>query len=115
MKYYDEEAMTGVRHELEEVVLGWNNVTTKKMFGCPSYLAEKKLFAFLVSDGLVLTKLEYEDLEKMAETVDYTPFEVDGKKMANWAKISVQDRSEVQKLLPFIEESYLNTLEAEKD
>lgn len=115
MKYYDEETMTVVRHELEDTVLGWNNVTTKKMFGCPSYLAEKKLFAFLVSDGLVLTKLEDEDIVKMAETVDFRPFEVDGKKMANWARITVQDKSEVPKLLAFVEQSYLNSLDMEKD
>ena len=57
MKYYDEEKMHDIRLKIDKEVLSWSNVTTKKMFGCPCYKYKDKLFAFLVTEGVVLTKL----------------------------------------------------------
>ena len=57
MKLYSEEEAGRVRLRFEEEVLGWLEVTTKKMFGCPGYQGAGNLFAFLVTQGAVLTKL----------------------------------------------------------
>ena len=56
MQYYNEEKMKNLRLKLEKEILSWPNVTTKKMYGCPCYKYKEKLFAFLVTDGVVLTK-----------------------------------------------------------
>ena len=37
MKYYNEEKMQNIRSKIEKEILGWPNVTTKKMLGCPCY------------------------------------------------------------------------------
>jgi len=55
MKYYSEEDMKDLRRVFEKEVLSWPEVSTKRMFGCPCYQADKRLFAFLVTDGLVIT------------------------------------------------------------
>ena len=47
MRYYDEEKMRNLRQNIEKEILSWPKVTTKKMFGCPCYKFNKKLFAFL--------------------------------------------------------------------
>jgi len=60
MKYYEEAQMKDVRSTLEEAILAWPHVSTKKMFGCPSYSVKGRLFAFLVTKGVVLTRLHGE-------------------------------------------------------
>ena len=61
MQYYSEEKMQNLRLRLEKEILNWPNVTTKKMYGCPCYKNNEKLFAFLVTDGVVLTKVSQQD------------------------------------------------------
>ena len=57
MKYYNEEKMKNFRLIIEKEILSWPNVTAKKMYGCPCYKYKEKLFAFIVTDGIVLTKV----------------------------------------------------------
>lgn len=68
MKYYSEEETKELRQALEEQVLNWTGVTKKKMFGCPCYKANEKLFAFLVTNGIVITKLQPSDREEQVNT-----------------------------------------------
>ena len=57
MRYYVEVENEGMREALEAEVLAWPQVTHKKMMGCPCYLAGGKIFAGLVTRGMVITKL----------------------------------------------------------
>ena len=57
MKWYIEEQTKDLRQALEKIILGWYKVTYRKMFGCPCYLANGKMFAGLVTKGVIITKL----------------------------------------------------------
>jgi hypothetical protein len=47
MKYYSEDQMNDIRMKVEEEILKWEGISTKKMFGCPCYKVNDKLFGFL--------------------------------------------------------------------
>ena len=106
MKYYIEEEMQEIRTALEDEVLTWSNVTTKKMFGCPCYKANNKLFTFLVTGGVVLTKLSEADRESLYSSFKTSPFQAGKKTVNNWPQITIKDRSELSKIIPFVEKSY---------
>jgi hypothetical protein len=55
MKYYDEDVSGNLRLRLENEVMDWPHVSTKKMFGCPCYMVKKNIFVFLVTNGIVIT------------------------------------------------------------
>ncbi|MDG6219473.1 MAG: hypothetical protein QCI00_08545, partial [Candidatus Thermoplasmatota archaeon] len=74
MKYYDEGKMQHLRVRLEEEILRWPDVKTKKMYGCPCYKHKEKLFAFLVTDGVVLTKASERDKLELSKEFQIKPF-----------------------------------------
>jgi len=106
MKYYSEEEMKEIRLTFEEEILAWPEVTTRKMFGCPCYKADNKLFAFLVTGGVVLTKLSEPDRETLSNSFDTEPFQAGKKTIKNWPRVTVQDKSELPKIITFVEKSY---------
>jgi hypothetical protein len=106
MKYYDEEKMHNLRLNIEKEILNWPNVTTKKMFGCPCYKFNEKLFAFLVTDGIVLTKLNEKDKMKLSEEFEIKPFKALNRTMKNWPQIPFNEDSDIKKIIPFIKNSY---------
>ena len=68
MKWYIKEETKELRKAFEKVILQWPQVDYKNMFGCPCYLANGKMFAGLVTKGIIITKLndpEKEDLKKL--------------------------------------------------
>jgi hypothetical protein len=106
MKYYSEEDMKDIRLAFEEEILAWPEVTTKKMFGCPCYKADNKLFVFLVTGGVVLTKLSESDRETLTNLFNTEPFQAGIKTVNNWPRIPVLDKSELPKIITFVEKSY---------
>jgi hypothetical protein len=106
MQYYNEEKMHSLRLRIEKEVLSWPGVTTRKMYGCPCYKNEEKLFAFLVTDGVVLTKLNEQDKIKVAKEFAVKPFQAGRRTMNKWPQISVHAASDVKKIIPFIKSSY---------
>ena len=79
MKWYSEEETKELREAFEKEILKWSQVDFKKMFGCPCYLANGKMFAGMVTKGIVITKLtslEREELNKLRTT---KPFVAGGK------------------------------------
>jgi len=74
MAYYTEEAGRELREAFEQRTLHWPLVTVRRMFGCPAYLADGKLFAFLVSDGIVITQVRKHDRERLEATFSIAPF-----------------------------------------
>ena len=106
MQYYNEEKMQNLRLIIEKDILSWPNVTTKKMYGCPCYKYKDKLFAFLVTDGVVLTKASEEDKNKLSKEFKIKPFQAATRIMKGWPQIPVNKTTDLKKIMPFIKNSY---------
>ena len=105
MKWYSEEETKELREAFEKEILKWPQVDFKKMFGCPCYLANGKMFAEMVTKGIVITKLsilEREELEKMREI---NPFVTGGKTIRNWVRVEL-DPKDLKEIMPFVTKSY---------
>ncbi|HVQ01265.1 MAG TPA: hypothetical protein VMT57_07105 [Candidatus Thermoplasmatota archaeon] len=108
MQYYNEEKMHTLRGQLEKEILSWPDVNTKKMYGCPCYKHGEKLFAFLVTDGVVLIKMTDADKAAVSKDFEVKPFQAGAKRiMYRWPQIRLKTFSDLQKLLPFIKKSYV--------
>jgi hypothetical protein len=110
MKYYSEEEMKDVRLAFEKKILTWPYITTKKMFGCPCYQADGRLFAFLVTRGIVLTQLSEADRETVSKQYRTAPFQVGKKTVHDWLSVPVDDKRDLDRLLPFVRKSYRSSL-----
>jgi predicted DNA-binding protein (MmcQ/YjbR family) len=109
MQYYNEEKMQNLRLRIEKEILVWPNVTTKKMYGCPCYKYKEKLFAFLVTDGVVLTKASEQDKMKLSKEFKIKPFQASTRTMKNWPQIPVDEKSDLEKIISFIKNSYIQS------
>jgi len=105
LKWYAEELTHELRETLEKEILGWYNVTFKKMFGCPCYLANGKMFAGLVTEAVVITKLNESELKEVKKNFQTKPFTVGGKTMKKWVCLLI-DPLDLKTAMPFIEKSY---------
>ena len=109
MQYYNEEKMQNIRLKIEKEILSWPNVTTKKMYGCPCYKYNDKLFAFLVTDGVVLIRASEQDKMKLSKEFSIKPFKAAARTMKNWPQIAVDETSDLKKIIPFIKNSYIQS------
>jgi len=106
MKYYSEEEMGGLRLPLEREVLGWPGVRRKTMFGCPAYSAGDTLFAFLVTGGIVLTRLGEHEREELAWREGATPFQAGTRTVPGWIKVPFGTPGDQKRILAFVRASY---------
>jgi hypothetical protein len=106
MQYYNEEKMQPFRLKLEKEILSWPLVTTKKMYGCPCYKYKDKLFAFLVTDGVVLTKVNEKDRLKLSTEFAIKPFQTPTRTMKGWPQIPIDAATDLEKIIPYIKNSY---------
>ena len=106
MKLYSEEEAGHVRLRFEKEVLGWPEVTTKKMFGCPGYQAAGTLFAFLVTQGAVLTKLSLKTQETLKAQHPTEPLGTGDRVVKKWVVALADAATDWDRLLPFVRESY---------
>lgn len=98
--------MKNVRLRLEEKVLGWPSVSRKKMFGCPCYQANGKLFAFWVTNGLIITQLELSDKEKLSKKFRVSPFTTGNRVVQKWTKVQIGSVRDLDQVVPFVRKSY---------
>jgi hypothetical protein len=84
MKYYDEEKMAEIRNTFDKEVLKWKGVTSKPMMGCLCYFYNRKFIGFLVTDGIVLMKLQEKDQVTLKEKFGGKPFEMAGQTGRLW-------------------------------
>ena len=91
---------------IEQEILNWPNVTTKKMYGCPCNKNKEKLFAFLVTDGVVLTKVSDHDKIKLSKEFGVRPFQAGKRTMNKWPQINVDNTTDLDKVILFIKKSY---------
>lgn len=110
MKQYHEAQAKEMRRLLEQEILHWPQVSTKKMFGCPGYQAGDKLFAFLVSDGIVLTQLDEGERDALFRQYPATFFQAGEKIIRAWARVFVDEEKEIRQLLPYLRKSYETAL-----
>jgi len=115
MKYYSEEETKELRMALKDKVLSWPHISTRKMYGCPCYKAQGKLFAFLVTKGLVITCLTENDREKISRQYQTSPFQAGKITIPGWVRIPIEDSREADKIMPFVRKSYKAALEKSKD
>ena len=109
MKWYIEEQTKDLRQALEKIILGWYKVTYRKMFGCPCYLANGKMFAGLVTKGVIITKLNEIERKKLEEIIKTQPFKVGEKIIKKWIRIKLDPRN-LDLIMPFVEKSYERAL-----
>ncbi len=110
MKYYLEENMKDVRLRFEKRILRWLEVSTKKMFGCPSYQANGKLFAFLVTNGIVITQLTPAEREKLSHQHETAFFAASDKTVQNWLRVPIKHARHLDQSMSFVRRSYENAL-----
>jgi hypothetical protein len=110
MKYYSEDETKEIRLSLEAEILKWYKVDFKKMFGCPCYMANGKLFVFLVTKGIVITRLGEADVAKLSTSYNAVSFRGGNKEMKNWRQVSLNKPVELDSLMRFIKKSYNEAL-----
>jgi len=86
IKYYSEEDTRDLRLALEDRVLNWSKVTTKKMFGCPCYQVMGKIFIFLVTKGIVITQLTEVEIDDLSQKYETGFFQAGKKIVKKWIK-----------------------------
>jgi hypothetical protein len=106
MKIYHEERMDGIKEAFEADVLLFPEVNPRKMMGCPCYMAGNKMFATIVDDAIVITKLEEEDRDRLYADFDAGPFTHGTKVMGKWTKVPVEKEEDLGDILPFVKRSY---------
>ncbi len=106
MKYYDEARMRDIRRRLEGEILKWPGAESKEMMGCLCYFRGKKFFAFLITNGIVITKLGKEDRSGLAARPGSKPFEMAGRTASSWIQLPLKNARDLAPLLPYIRRSY---------
>jgi hypothetical protein len=76
------------------------------MYGCPCYKYNDKLFVFLLTDGVVLTKASDQDKMKLSKEFSIKLFRAVTKTMKGWPQIPVDETTDLKKIIPFIKNSY---------
>ena len=114
MKLYSEETMQDVKSAVDAEVLRWPGVRPNKRFGCPCYEADGKLFAFLVTGGMVLTQLPEAERDRLTRGRKASAFEAGGRTVQRWTKLPLTVPRELPRLLPYIRMSHRAASEAAK-
>jgi TfoX/Sxy family transcriptional regulator of competence genes len=108
LKWYVEEETKELRESFEKEILKWPNVTSKKMFGCPCYLVNGRMFAGMVTKGIVITKLTTEERDELEKIHEIKPFVAGKRIIKNWVHVALTPK-EIMKILPFVKKSYERT------
>jgi hypothetical protein len=98
--------MRDVRKTLEAEVLTWPEVESREMMGCLCYFRGKRFFAFLITNGLVITKLGKDDRSKLAARPGSKPFEMSGRTASTWIQLPLKKPGDLLPILPYIRRSY---------
>lgn len=111
MKYYDEVISGNLRFQLEKEIMDWPDVSTKKMFGCPCYMVNEKIFVFLVTNGIVITQLKPDELKSLKKLTTTEYFQAGKRTVKKWTKIPVNSEKELIQLSPYIKMSYTSIID----
>ena len=106
MKYYEESETAEIRALLEKEVMGWSRVSQRSMFGCPTYLADGKLFAFLVTNGVVITQIRLKDRIALGEIFETAPFKAGEREIERWLVVTIPEPEKLNRIMRLIRKSY---------
>ncbi|HZG55062.1 hypothetical protein [Paenibacillus sp.] len=110
MKYYEESVGGALREAVDRLVGAWDGVGRRRMFGCPCYTANGKLFAVVVNGGVVLTKLSSAEARDRGSPLPVEPFRTGNKSVGAWSAFAVASPAEAALLADWIKECYLAAL-----
>ena len=105
LKWYNEEETKELREAFENEILSWPHVEFKKMFGCPCYLADGKMFAGMVTNGIIITKLSSLEKEELKIIKKIKPFVAGDKIIKSWVNVDLEPK-DLKELMPFVKMSY---------
>ncbi len=111
MQYYSDDQGGTLRKAFEAKILHWPHVTTRPMFGCPAYLADGKLFAFLVNDGIVITQIRKRDRETLAELFPTEPFKAGEREIERWLQVTLDNVDQLNRVIRMVRRSYETVLQ----
>ena len=111
MLYYIEDDARTLQKAFEKEVLLWPQVTTRRMFGCPAYVADGRLFAFLVTEGVVITQLRQKDIETLSQDNETEPFQAGERTIERWTKVFITDPDAIGRIMGFVRKSYQTAME----
>jgi len=115
VRYYDETKMAGIREAVDAVLTKWPKVTRTLMFGCPCYKAGGRLFAFLVTGGIVLTRLSPEDRAMAGSRFKAKPFNTGTRAMGGWPQLPLARAPRLKGYLLLVRRSYNSALAASRE
>ena len=98
--------MRETREILESEVLHKPEVTTKRMFGCPCYQVKNTLFGFLVTNGLVVTKLPEAEREEALRIPGADFFKPGSRVMRKWVKIPLKGPEALPDVITWLWKSF---------
>jgi len=96
MRSYSEKEMKDLRCNFEKIVLSWSHVTQKKTFGCPSYQANGKTFAILVTKGVLITKIDQAVKDTLPDQHQDGAIHTCKKNIEHWVRIPINDEAEIE-------------------
>ena len=99
-----------IQAALDELILGWPDVTTGKMFGSHVYRAKGVLFAMIGGRGLILTKLQAEQRQVAAEEHHAHAFVGRGKEVPAWTEFALGNAAGVASVASAVRDAYDNAL-----
>lgn len=105
LAWYNEEETKELREVFENEILSWPRVEFRKMFGCPCYLANGKMFAGMVTNGIIITKLTSLEKEELKKLKKIKPFVVGPKIIKKWVNVDLEPK-DLKELMPFVKISY---------
>ncbi len=100
----------GIRAALDELVLGWPDVTTSKMFGARAYRAKGVLFAMIGGAGVILTKLKPNQRETAVRKNHARTFVGHGKEIPAWVEFNIEDRAALVSMASLVRNAYEDAL-----
>jgi TfoX/Sxy family transcriptional regulator of competence genes len=85
-------------------ILNWPGVSSREMMGCLCYLHGKNMIAFLVTNGVVISKLSDQEQNALSKLSERTAFKMSGKTFRKpvW---ELKSRENLRMILPFLKKS----------
>ena len=94
-----------IHAELDGLLLPWDDVSTRKMFGGRGYFVGDRLFAAYY--GGIATKLPDPDREEVLNRQIATPFTpTPGRRFGNWVRFPLEGPDGIEALLPWLRKAY---------
>jgi hypothetical protein len=106
----DKTTEPAIQAAIDELVQGWSDVTTGKMFGSRAYRARGVLFAMIGGAGLIVTKLQPDQREIAARQCGARTFIGHGKEIPAWTEFPLENAAGIAALASLVRQAYDNAL-----